>query len=195
MGGATQAAVIIQTMAAGQGVLDILHSLDKTQKHAVLLGSAAYPRTKSLFTDGQIEPAGVECDFDATLTGFQSAIDKVRREGSELKGLGVYDITLDILENLAENFEDHLLSQVDFVIVQSVGTHLVRLRNTKKLPDASQPGLGRSFFLDYNDVRHRFVQFSQQIKARAFNQILVWIVPTLFGAASSIYLYTQFFKK
>ena len=146
----------------------VLQGLDRECRSRVLLASAVFPRSTNIQDEAVIQET-----YDGSVLGFSETVDHLRRD-TELKALGAHIAVLEVLEVMQTMFLDLNLDQVDFVVIQRLGRHVLRLNRE------GSSGEGRCLVIELNDVRARSSEYILQSHSSEV------IIPTIIGVVAAL---------
>ena len=148
--------------------LNGLQRLDAETRRQVVLDSSVFPRSESI----RDEAALVELDYDGTAQGFSNAIDRANKN-MELKALGTHLAIKELLDTMRDGttFLDLGLDMADFIVIQRLGRHILRIKRNSDNETKS----GRALFIELNDVRARAADIVKITKYQAVDQSLAII--------------------
>ena len=126
---------------------DVLNTLSIDTRLKVLQLSVVYPKTTAKIRE---EMALCEGKYSGDIESYRAAIKEVL-QSEELLALGVRPSIEEALQGIALDGIGFGLEAVDYVIIQRIGTFLVRLENTSP---RSRARSGRTLFIDVTYLRH-----------------------------------------
>ena len=152
-----------QTVRAG--TLQVLAGLDEELRKQVVLGAAVFPRSANL-----TDVALVSGSYDGTAVDF-ALTAKMLSSDIELKALGTHLAVKEVLDVMKEGttFLDLGLDVVDFIVIQRIGRHILRITRTFRPGESAS---GRALFLELNDIRARTSELLRNFKAQGADHTL-----------------------
>jgi hypothetical protein len=152
----------------------------------VVDSSIVYPR-RSTMLDKEIKQArevmhltykcdNLSCSFDSALASV--------RESSELKGLGVKDVTEAALATIASNQELFPVRELDGFVIQTTGKPFLYVENTS---DVKKPASDlRTGFMDLTEMRRRLFHVHERSKGTIPSLALSGLAGVALGALGTL---------
>ena len=121
-----------------------------------------YPRTTAKI---RTEVALCEGKYSGDIDSFKATIKDVL-EREELLALGVRPLIQRVLQGIDIGFG---VEKVDYVLIQRLGTFIVRLENTRARS-------GRTLFIDVTNLHHAATMYEEEKKIESRGRLYRWVV-------------------
>jgi hypothetical protein len=161
------------------GAPSALHGLSDECKALVISTSAVYATAK-------IDPAVVIDSFDGTMADFKTTCSRVQGN-VELEALGARRAVMNVLDTICTAphlFLDLRLGEVDGIVLQRLGRHLVHVKRAPP-QDQSTPGSHRTVSIELSDVSQQTLSILTLLKAKEADYTLA-VIHVCISMAGSI---------
>ena len=153
--------------------LDVFRNLPTEKRIKLLQLSVVYPKTTPNI---RTEMAICEGKYSGDLESFQSTIKEIL-QNEKLLVLGMHPSIRGVLQGIASDGIGFGLDAVDYIIIQHIGTFIVRLENiSRHRPHRRMTRSGRTLFVDVISLHHaaRMVDsVAVENKNGSYNSIII----------------------
>lgn len=146
-------------------VAKMLLEMEDYHKHHEIFKSMVFPDTEKMRETREKAIVKAVYSCNSMSCDFSSALIAIEKDPRLLKYKSK-DVCKQIVNDIKENQEDYLPSEVDGYFINRMGHELVHLKR-----DGSD-GKGVTGFIEYNDLRKQSMDFYDNQKLLAINHVL-----------------------